>query len=139
MAGASPGVAGALTLRFTRQMTAILAALDETGTFVTARELHGLLGRQGQQVGLTTVYRCLRKLADTDNVDVLRTPGGETAYRRCSQEHHHHLICRSCGDVVEVNGPGAERWAEETAAAHGFSDVSHTLEISGTCAACRRG
>jgi Fur family transcriptional regulator, ferric uptake regulator len=95
-----------------------------------------MLRRRGERVGLATVYRCLQTLADTDKVDVLRTAGGETAYRRCSQGHHHHLVCRSCGRAVEVDGPGVERWADQTAAAHGFTDISHTLEIFGTCATC---
>jgi Fur family ferric uptake transcriptional regulator len=38
---------------------------------------------------------------------------------------------------VEVAGPAVERWAERVAGEHGFDDVSHTLEISGTCTACR--
>jgi Fur family ferric uptake transcriptional regulator len=123
-------------VRSTRQKVAVSAALNEMEAFVTAQELHELLRRRGEQVGLATVYRCLQTLADTDKVDVLRTAGGETAYRRCSQGHHHHLVCRSCGRAVEVDGPGVERWADQTAAAHGFTDVSHTLEIFGTCASC---
>ena len=51
--------------------------------------------------------------------------------------HHHHLVCRKCGTAVEVSGLAAETWAAEVAAAHGFSDVSHTFELFGTCADCR--
>jgi Fur family ferric uptake transcriptional regulator len=55
-------------------------------------------------------------------------------YRRCtSGAHHHHLVCRECGRTVEVEGPAVERWADAVAAQHGFRDVSHTLEIFGTC------
>jgi Fur family ferric uptake transcriptional regulator len=46
-------------------------------------------------------------------------------------------VCRSCGRTVEVAGPAVERWADRTADEHGFADVSHTLEIFGTCAECR--
>ena len=123
-------------VRSTRQKAAISAALDELEAFVTAQALHELLHGRGEQVGLATVYRCLQALADANKVDVLRTAGGDTAYRRCSQGHHHHLVCRACGRAVEVDGPGVERWADTTAAAHGFTDVSHTLEIFGTCAHC---
>jgi Fur family ferric uptake transcriptional regulator len=66
----------------------------------------------------------------------LRTDPGETLYRRCSVGHHHHLVCRGCGRAVEVDGPAVERWADRVAAEHGFADVSHTLEIVGTCAEC---
>lgn len=135
MAGSSNGLA----VRSTRQRAAIKAVLDEAEAFITAQTLHELLRRRGERVGLTTVYRCLQTLVDAGQVDVLRIVGGENAYRRCSQGHHHHLVCRSCGHAIEVDGLGVERWADKTAAAHGFNDVSHTLEIFGTCAACATG
>jgi Fur family ferric uptake transcriptional regulator len=46
-------------------------------------------------------------------------------------------VCRNCGLTVEVAGPAVELWADRVAGEHGFDDVSHTLEIFGTCAACR--
>jgi Fur family ferric uptake transcriptional regulator len=70
-------------------------------------------------------------------VDVLRTEEGEAIYRRCSDTHHHHLVCRSCGATVEVEGPAVERWTSSIAAEHGYDDISHSLEIFGTCADCR--
>lgn len=57
--------------------------------------------------------------------------------RRCSEHHHHHLVCRSCGSTIEVADHEVEAWAAEVAARHGFSDVSHTIEIFGNCADCR--
>ncbi len=131
--------AGTSAVRSTRQRAAIAAALDDTDSFLTAQELHELLRGRGERVGIATVYRCLQTLADAAQVDILRTADGENAYRRCSQGHHHHLVCRTCGRTVEVDGPAVERWADRTAAAHGFRDISHTLEIFGTCAACATG
>ncbi len=96
-----------------------------------------MLRGRGQRVGLTTVYRTLQAMADAGDVDVLRPAGGEVVYRRCTKEsHHHHLVCRDCGRTVEVEGPAVERWAEQTARLHGFTDVSHTLEVFGVCATC---
>ncbi|AXI77491.1 Fur family transcriptional regulator [Peterkaempfera bronchialis] len=122
--------------RSTRQRAAVSAALDEIQDFRSAQELHDLLKHKGDSVGLTTVYRTLQSLADAGEVDVLRTAEGEAVYRRCSSGHHHHLVCRSCGRTVEVEGPAVERWADAVAAEHGFSDIAHTLEIFGTCAGC---
>ena len=122
--------------RSTRQKTAIANALNEVDAFLTAQELHDMLRRRGERVGLATVYRGLQSLAEAGKVDTLRTPDGELAYRRCSQGHHHHLVCRDCGRTVEVEGPAVERWADRMAAAHGFTEVSHTLEIFGVCGPC---
>ncbi|GAA1155181.1 Fur family ferric uptake transcriptional regulator [Kitasatospora gansuensis] len=130
--------AGPSRARSTRQRAAVSAALDEIEDFRSAQELHDLLKHRGDSVGLTTVYRTLQSLADAGEVDVLRTADGEAVYRRCSSGHHHHLVCRSCGSTVEVEGPAVERWANSIAAEHGYSDIAHTLEIFGTCAECTK-
>jgi Fur family ferric uptake transcriptional regulator len=126
-----------LPLRPTKQRKAVVEALDSFDDFRSAQEIHDLLGQRGETVGLATVYRTLQRLADADEVDVLRTEDGEAIYRRCSDTHHHHLVCRSCGRTVEVEGPAVERWTRAIAAEHGYDDVSHTLEIFGTCGSCR--
>ncbi|GAA3853573.1 transcriptional repressor [Streptomyces sedi] len=117
-------------------MAAALADVDE---FRSAQELHDMLKHRGDSVGLTTVYRTLQSLADAGEVDVLRTNDGEAVYRRCSTgDHHHHLVCRSCGKAVEVEGPAVERWADTIAEEHGFVDIDHTVEVFGTCGDCAR-
>ena len=125
-------------LRPTRQRLAVMDALESFDDFRSAQEIHDLLGRRGQQVGLATVYRTLQRLAEADEVDMLRTEDGEAIYRRCSDEHHHHLVCRECGATVEVEEPAVERWTKAIAAEHGYRDISHTLEIIGNCPACTR-
>ena len=124
--------------RPTRQQAAVAAALQDVQDFSSAQELHARLREGGDSVGLATVYRTLTGMAEAGEVDVLRTDEGEAVYRMCSTGHHHHLVCRDCGSAVEIEGPAVERWAEKVAAEHGFSDVSHTLEIFGTCADCAR-
>ncbi|MEV1288833.1 Fur family transcriptional regulator [Micromonospora sp. NPDC049679] len=125
-------------VRNTRQRSAVSALLADVEGFHSAQELHAMLRDRGERVGLTTVYRTLQGLADSGEIDVMRPPGGEHLYRRCSQGHHHHLVCRSCGRTVEVEGPAVESWAERVAAQHGYANVSHTLEIFGTCPDCAR-
>ncbi|WP_027341211.1 Fur family transcriptional regulator [Hamadaea tsunoensis] len=122
--------------RTTRQRTAVAALLAETPGFHSAQELHAMLRDKGDAIGLTTVYRTLQALADAEEIDVMRPPGGEHLYRRCSDTHHHHLVCRVCGATVEVEGPAVETWTSKIAARHGYSDVSHTLELFGTCSRC---
>jgi Fur family ferric uptake transcriptional regulator len=122
--------------RPTRQRVAVLEALGSVDDFRSAQEVHEILSSSGSPVGLATVYRTLQLYADQGDVDVLRREDGEAIYRRCSETHHHHLVCRSCGATVEVEGPAVERWTTAMAAEHGFTDVSHTLEIFGTCASC---
>ena len=136
-AGVQPRSAGT-GVRATRQRAAIIALLDVIDEFRSAQELHDELRRRGENIGLTTVYRTLQSLSAADLVDMVRTDTGESVYRRCAaRDHHHHLVCRDCGSAVEVSGREVEAWAAEVAQAHGFSDVSHTIELFGTCADCR--
>lgn len=125
--------------RSTRQKRALATVIDESQEFRSAQELHEALRARGEAVGLTTVYNQLRALAEAGLVDTVRSAEGETLYRRCDTSgHHHHLVCRVCGRTVEVAGTAVERWAERVAAEAGFVDVSHTIEVLGTCPACAR-
>jgi Fur family ferric uptake transcriptional regulator len=122
--------------RNTRQRSAVSALLTEVDGFHSAQDLHAMLRDRGTRIGLTTVYRTLQALAEAGEIDVMRPIDGEHLYRRCSNGHHHHLVCRKCGRTVEVVGPTVETWADKVAAEHGYADVSHTLEIFGTCSEC---
>lgn len=122
--------------RSTRQRSAVLAELDAADDFMSAQDLHARLRAGQRAVGLSTVYRTLQSLAAAGEVDVLLSTEGEALYRSCSEGHHHHLVCRECGRTVEVRNAAVERWAATMAEQHGFTDVSHTLEVFGLCPSC---
>ncbi len=124
-------------LRMTKQRSAVSDLLGQTADFRSAQQLHEMLRTEGQSIGLATVYRTLQSLAEAGEVDVLGTDDGESLYRRCErQEHHHHLVCRECGRTVEVAGAPVERWAARVAQENGFVGVDHTAELFGTCGPC---
>ena len=124
-------------VRATRQRQAVVSVLGQFDDFRSAQEIHDLLRQAGESVGLTTVYRTLQALADTGAIDAIRSPDGESRYRLCEVEaHHHHLVCRVCGRTVEVSDPPVEAWLSDIAGANGFSDVTHVMEIFGTCQTC---
>src|SRR5882724_8368750 len=126
--------------RNTRQRAEVLALLDGTDEFRSAQQLYAQLRAGGSGIGLTTVYRTLQLLAESGEVDQLGLADGEQLYRRCELDrHHHHLVCRGCGRTVEVEGPAVERWTQKVGQEHGFTDVSHTIEILGTCGDCAGG
>ena len=128
---------GGTRVRGTRQAEALSAALDSLSGFCSAQQIHAELRRHGESIGLTTVYRHLQVLSEDGRVDTIRDPGGETLYRRCrSNAHHHHLTCRVCGRSVEVEGRAVERWAEQVANEAGFAEVDHTVELFGVCPDC---
>ncbi|MDA0635089.1 transcriptional repressor [Nonomuraea sp. MCN248] len=116
---------------------AVHDTLRQSEGFRSAQDVYAEMRQTGAKIGLTTVYRALQALADHGKVDVLRNDDGESVYRACATgEHHHHLVCRRCGHTVEVAGPDVERWAETVGAEHGFTEVTHTVEVFGTCSSC---
>lgn len=132
-----PAVGRGTRVRGTRQAEALNQVLTDLSGFSSAQDIHAELRRRGERVGLTTVYRHLQVLSEDGAVDTLRDETGETLYRRCETNvHHHHVTCRSCGRSVEVEGRAVERWAERVAAETGFTDVDHTVEIFGLCPDC---
>jgi Fur family ferric uptake transcriptional regulator len=86
---------------------------------------------------LATVYRTVARLARSGVVDVLMRDDGEATYIQGSGRHHHHLVCRSCGRVVEISEPTVESWTREIAKKYGFSDASHELTVYAVCRVCR--
>lgn len=122
--------------RSTWQKTAVKEALNSSTGFVSAQELYQALVLQGQKIGLTTVYRALTELVQVGEADSLASAEGETKYRNCTTDHHHHLICRKCGRAVEFELAGFEAAADQLARSHGFKDVSHSIELFGICGDC---
>ena len=129
---------GVMTVkRNTWQKEAVRDALDTTDGFVSAQALHSRLHATGSPIGLATVYRALSDLATQGEADSLQSPEGESLYRACSTDsHHHHLICRNCGLTVEIEADAVEEWARSVASEHGFTQAAHVVDVFGLCAAC---
>jgi Fur family ferric uptake transcriptional regulator len=137
---ATPAWGRGTRVRGTRQAEALASVLGRLSGFNSAQQIHAELRRRGERVGLTTVYRHLQVLSEDGQLDTIRDASGETLYRRCrSEAHHHHLICRQCGTSVEVEGRAVEQWAEKVAAEAGFTAMDHTVELSGLCPRCTGG
>jgi Fur family ferric uptake transcriptional regulator len=134
---AKPAWGRGTRVRGTRQAEALASVLDSLPGFWSAQQIHAELRARGERIGLTTVYRHLQVLSEDGRVDTIRDASGETLYRRCrSETHHHHLICRGCGASVEVEGRPVEQWAAKVAAEAGFTAVDHTVELFGLCPRC---
>lgn len=128
-----------MSVRMTRQRETVAGVLESVDGFHTAQELYEMLLADGERIGLATVYRTLQLFAENDMVDVMRNSEGEAIYRSCHSagQHHHHLLCRTCGKTIEIDGPTVEAWALQVGAQHGFTDIEHTIELYGTCEVCR--
>jgi Fur family ferric uptake transcriptional regulator len=116
----------------------VATALRTQATFISAQQLHAVLRDAPRPVGLTTVYRCLQRMVGEGTADAVHAADGEVLYRACrGSTHHHHLVCRSCGEATEIDAPMIEEWAAGIASDRGFSQVAHTVELFGVCPRCQ--
>lgn len=123
--------------RNTWQREAVTAALASQEAFVSAQQLHIILREGGTSIGLATVYRALADMAAGGRADSLQSAEGEALYRACTpDEHHHHLICRTCGQAEEIEAVAVEQWAKSIAAEHGYTHTEHVVDVFGMCPTC---
>jgi len=125
-------------MKMTRQRELVLTQLRSATGFQSAQQIHADLLAAGHTIGLATVYRTLSALGAEAGVDELRTEEGETQYRYCeTQKHHHHVVCRQCGGTAEIAGSGLEKFLASIAKEHNFTNLEHVIEVWGTCSTCR--
>jgi Fe2+ or Zn2+ uptake regulation protein len=115
----------------------IKAMLEETG-YLSPAEVYAQARIFHPGIGLVTVYRTLDLLAQIGLVRRIHTDGGCHRFASASHGHHHHLVCRHCGETVEFEGcdlsPFLARLSHET----GYLIEDHLLELLGACAACQQ-
>lgn len=133
----SPAPLATSGLRPTRARRAVLRVLErERGRQLTAQELHRRAQSIQPSIGLATVYRTLSALAGEGVVDVVSQDARESAYRLCSPGHHHHLICSSCGRVVEIEECDLGTLERALARRYRFRIEAHAITLRGRCAEC---
>jgi Fur family transcriptional regulator, ferric uptake regulator len=115
------------------------AALEHGGHF-TVEELVRSLRHQGiTNVHVATVYRAIPLLVEAGLIQQSLLSEGDTQHfeRSFERDHHDHLICSSCGALVEFHSEGLEALQREIAERHGYTLESHVHELRGICSICR--
>jgi Fur family transcriptional regulator, ferric uptake regulator len=126
-------------LKHSRQRELIVEAFFGMNGHVTVEELVARVRKDDPRVSLATVYRTMKLLAECGLASARQFGDGQTRYEAAAgREHHDHLICRICGDIVEFSNDRIEALQDAIAKHHGFEVESHKLELYGRCAQCRR-
>jgi Fur family ferric uptake transcriptional regulator len=129
-----------INARATAPRRALAALIGDRHGHFTANDLLDDANRQNVKIGRATVFRTLDLLADQGALERLDLPTGEHAYVACApQDHHHHVVCRSCGASVEVADSGLQAVVRDIGAHSGYRIDSHRLELYGTCPDCQSG
>lgn len=128
-------------LRTTEQRKLIVSAFFECHEHITIDELVEIVRAKDPRVGYATVYRTMRMLTEGGIANELHFGESATRYEVADDEaHHDHIICESCGLIVEFEEPLIEQLQERIAETNGFIVSRHRHELYGHCkdeAACQ--
>ena len=125
--------------RLSGPRSAVVEALADLGCSVTAKEIADNLHQRGQDIGVASIYRTLELL---DNLRLTRRVDAAEGVARYepigpSGEHHHHIVCDSCGQVSPFEDSGLERAIERLASRVDYTIDGHDVTLRGECPACR--
>ena len=125
-------------LRVTRQRQILFEVLAEEANPMSAEQIHFRLKSREVEINLSTVYRALEQFVGKGLV--LKTSFAEetkSLYSINTHEHHHHLICSSCKEIVIISGCPVEAYVMEVERSSGYRMEGHKLEIYGICPKCQ--
>jgi len=126
-------------LKLTRQRQAVVDEIFSDSGHFEAEELVERLKSSRIRVSRATVYRTLELLRECQLVEKLDfgTPRSFDEHV-APGEHHDHLICNRCGNVIEFHNERLEAMQREICDNFGFEDQYHSLRIFGLCSKCRQ-
>lgn len=126
-------------LKATLPRLRILSILEQRADqHLSAEDVYKALIDADEDVGLATVYRVLTQFESAGLVIRHNFEGGRSVFELDSGQHHDHLVCLSCGRVVEFVDAMIEKRQQDIAKKHDFRIMEHSLVIYGHCAKCGR-
>jgi len=99
-------------------------------------EIYEKLLKKKKKIGLTSVYRSLN-LFESLNMVFKIVNGSSVKYKLCElKEHHHHIICKSCGNVGVLDFCDISSWSKKVTESTGYQVTDHQLNFFGFCKEC---
>ena len=123
--------------RLTPQRMLVLEAIEASDDHISAEEIHTQAHAKYPYMSISTVYRTLVLLKELGLVAESDLGGGHFLYHPAGKAHHHHLVCRKCGKVRDIEASVVERLRGELRVRHSFNAELEHMAIFGTCEACR--
>ena len=126
-------------LKTTRQRDLIVDTFFSESGHLSVDALLERVTARDPTIGAATVYRTMKILTECGLASARHFDDGQTRYEAAIDRHHHdHLICTSCGSILEFENERIESLQESVAAEHGFTVTHHKLELYGLCKACHQ-
>jgi Fur family ferric uptake transcriptional regulator len=125
-------------LKSTRQRDLIVREFGCVSGHVSVEELLLRVRAIDSRLGYATVYRTLKLMVDGGLAGIRNFGEGFARYEPLGEDHHDHLICESCGRIVEFHDEGLESRQDRIASDLGYRVTHHRHELFGICANCGR-
>lgn len=123
--------------KVTPQRRAVLEVINSTRDHLTPLAIYRRVKKKYPAIGLVTVYRTLEILAEFNLVCRVHSEDNCRSYlMRRPEGHHHHMVCLSCGTVIDFTRCNLKKLEQRLARETGFAIKSHLLEFNGHCHAC---
>ncbi|HYE81521.1 MAG TPA: Fur family transcriptional regulator [Clostridia bacterium] len=122
--------------KLTEQRRLIIEAFNESPGHYTAQEIFDKVREKLKGINFSTIYRNLELLSALEIINKLYIESGISHYELCGLEHHHHIICKKCGETREIDICPYINLGEEQLEAIGFKATDHKFEIYGYCSKC---
>jgi Fur family transcriptional regulator, ferric uptake regulator len=125
--------------RLSGPRSAVVERLADLGCSVTAKEIADRLHERGEDIGVASIYRTLDLLQDLRLARRVDAAEGVARYEPVdpSGEHHHHIVCESCGEVSPFEDGELERAIERLSNRVDFAIAAHDVTLRGECPGCR--
>ncbi len=124
-------------LRRSHPRILIYQELSDAGGPLSPQELYRDLLKKEKKVGLTSIYRSLDLFESLGMVFEIRN-GSSVKYKLCeSEDHHHHIVCKACGNVVELNFCDLSDFSRKVSESTGYQVIDHQLNFYGLCKDCK--
>ena len=122
--------------RLTRQRQAILDALCQSGKHATVGEIYYRAKTLDPGIDRSTIYRSLDVFVGLGLVIRGDDVNGERVFELMREEHHHHLICKECGQDIEADTEVVEDFYKQLHEQYNYEVKMDHLIVFGTCSSC---
>jgi Fe2+ or Zn2+ uptake regulation protein len=122
--------------RTTSQRLAILHALHHAGTHLSPRQVYKQAKLELPSLTEPTVYRTLEFLAENGLARASQTGNGHLMYEIAGNDHH-HIVCRVCGDEMEVDHSLLEHLYRKLESTSGYVRIDSHMTFFGICPHCQ--
>ena len=115
----------------------IYQELSDASSPLSPLEIYQNLLKKRKKIGLTSIYRSLDLFESMGMVFKIRN-GSSVKYKLCElEDHHHHIVCKTCGNVVELNFCDISGWSKKVSESTGYQVIDHQLNFYGFCKSCK--